>query len=149
MIKNLLQLAVLGIFLLLGTTLKAESFSNADKNCLATVIYYEAGGEPIKGQYAIGEIIMNRLHAGFANSVCEVVNQKNNGHWQFGFNTKKHKGIPANRLNYFLMVAQKVIDREDNVKLPKNVLYFNSKPFNSKKYRLYCKIGHQLFFVMC
>ena len=42
--------------------------------CLATVIYYEARSEPVEGQYAVAEVVMNRVRdKGFPNTVCEVV----------------------------------------------------------------------------
>lgn len=141
------QLALLGGFLLFGgTLLKAETFSDQDVRCLATAIYYESSGESINGQYAIGEIILNRLHNRVASSVCGVVNQKNGKHYQFGFKARKIKGIPKSKLNYFLCVARTVLNQEDSIRLPYNVMYFNNIRFKSNKYRLYCKIGHQYFF---
>lgn len=137
----------MGSFLLFGMTVKAETYTSKDVTCLASAIYYESNGEPLKGQYAIGEVIMNRLHARISNSICGIVNQHVGKHWQFGFNSQKNKRIPNNHLDYFLMIAQHVIDGSDNLILPKYVLYFNNLPFHSKKYHLYCKIGHQLFFV--
>jgi hypothetical protein len=147
MTRKYINLAILGSFLLFGMVAKAENFSPKDVHCLATAIYFESGNQSIKGQYAVGEVIMNRLHAGIANSVCGIVNQRNGKHWQFGFNIYKNKNIPRARLDYFLMVAQQVLNGSDNLRFPANVLYFNGKPFISKKYHLYCKIGQQLFFV--
>ena len=44
--------------------------------CLATAIYYEAGGEPQAGQLAVAQVVLNRLrHPRFPKSVCEVVYQ--------------------------------------------------------------------------
>jgi len=49
----------------------------SDKNvrCLAENVYYESRGEPLKGQYAVAKVTLNRLHEGYANSVCGVVKQ--------------------------------------------------------------------------
>jgi hypothetical protein len=42
--------------------------------CLATAIAYEAGHEPIEGQQAVAEVILNRLrYAGFPKSICGIV----------------------------------------------------------------------------
>lgn len=50
--------------------------------CLALAIYFEARGEPIEGQYAVAEVIVNRTHdEDFPDNVCAVVKQKN----QFSF----------------------------------------------------------------
>jgi hypothetical protein len=44
--------------------------------CLATAIYYEAGNEPLDGQRAVAQIVLNRVrHPAFVPSVCGVVYQ--------------------------------------------------------------------------
>ena len=44
--------------------------------CLATAIYHEARGESIPGQFAVAEVILNRVDSGrFPNSICGVVYQ--------------------------------------------------------------------------
>ena len=44
--------------------------------CLAEAIYFEARGEPIDGQIAVGEVILNRVDASnYPGSICRVVNQ--------------------------------------------------------------------------
>lgn len=44
--------------------------------CLAEALYFEARGESVKGQFAVGEVIMNRVRSSrFPDSICAVVNQ--------------------------------------------------------------------------
>lgn len=44
--------------------------------CLAEAIYFEARGESVKGQFAVAEVILNRVDsAEFPDSICKVVNQ--------------------------------------------------------------------------
>lgn len=44
--------------------------------CLAKALYFEARGETVKGQFAVAEVILNRVDSGrYPNSVCGVVNQ--------------------------------------------------------------------------
>ena len=44
--------------------------------CLAEAIYFEARGETVVGQYAVAEVILNRVDAKqFPNSVCKVVSE--------------------------------------------------------------------------
>ncbi|WP_232796349.1 cell wall hydrolase [Roseovarius salinarum] len=44
--------------------------------CLAEALYFEARGESVKGQFAVAEVVMNRVDsAEFPDSVCGVVNQ--------------------------------------------------------------------------
>lgn len=47
-----------------------------DLSCMAGAIYFEAKGEPLAGQLAVGEVIRNRARSGrFPKSVCSVVMQ--------------------------------------------------------------------------
>ncbi|MBS0124545.1 cell wall hydrolase [Aestuariicoccus sp. KMU-90] len=44
--------------------------------CLAEALYFEARGETVKGQFAVAEVIMNRVDSPrFPDSVCDVVHQ--------------------------------------------------------------------------
>lgn len=44
--------------------------------CLSEALYFEARGETAKGQFAVAEVILNRVDSGdFPNSVCKVVHQ--------------------------------------------------------------------------
>jgi spore germination cell wall hydrolase CwlJ-like protein len=49
---------------------------SAARKCLATAIYFEARGEPKRGQTAVAQVILNRVATnGFPTSVCGVVYQ--------------------------------------------------------------------------
>jgi spore germination cell wall hydrolase CwlJ-like protein len=51
-------------------------------DCLATGIYYEAKGEPLSGQLAVAEVILNRSQSGrFPDTACGVLKQRG----QFSF----------------------------------------------------------------
>ena len=44
--------------------------------CLSDAIYFEARGEPVEGQFAVAEVILNRVDSPkFPNSICKVVRQ--------------------------------------------------------------------------
>jgi spore germination cell wall hydrolase CwlJ-like protein len=48
----------------------------AEINCLALNIYFEARSEPHEGQYAVGHVVMNRVASQYyPNTVCGVVQQ--------------------------------------------------------------------------
>ncbi len=54
---------------------ESEAF-DADQNCLATAIYYEARSESLAGQLAVARVIVNRAASGrFPRSLCGVVTQ--------------------------------------------------------------------------
>ena len=55
---------------------------DAELNCLAIGVYYESKGEPLEGQLAVAEVILNRAKSGrFPASVCGVLTQRG----QFSF----------------------------------------------------------------
>ena len=50
--------------------------SDRDLSCLATAVYFEARGEPMEGQLAVAQAIINRVESGrYADTICGVVNQ--------------------------------------------------------------------------
>jgi hypothetical protein len=50
-----------------------EAYGRA-MQCLTDAIYYEAGGEPLSGQRAVAQVVLNRVrHPGFPKSICGVV----------------------------------------------------------------------------
>jgi hypothetical protein len=137
---------ILGGFLCLSTM--AHSEISPDQKCLANAIFHEAGGEPLKGQYAVGEVIVNRFNAGLAKSICSVINQHKGTHWQFGFNQTGNKPIPREHKEYFFTVALAILNRKEHFILPRNVLYFNNRKFKGRKFKLFCQIGKQKFYTL-
>ena len=60
-----------------------------ETECLAASVYFESKTEPLEGQLAVAEVILNRAKSGrFASSICGVVFQKG----QFSF--VRGKGFP-------------------------------------------------------
>jgi N-acetylmuramoyl-L-alanine amidase len=55
---------------------EAALAKNAELRCLATAVYFEARGEPLEGQLAVAQAILNRVASGrYAATVCGVINQ--------------------------------------------------------------------------
>jgi hypothetical protein len=51
------------------------------QKCLADAVYFEARGEPFKGQEAVAQVVMNRVFSGYyPNTVCGVVYQNAHRH---------------------------------------------------------------------
>lgn len=49
---------------------------SADLKCLAQAVYFEARGEPIEGQLAVAEVVINRARSGlYPDNYCDVVTQ--------------------------------------------------------------------------
>ena len=45
-----------------------------ESRCMAGAIYFESKGEPLTGQLAVADVILNRIRSGrFAGTICSVV----------------------------------------------------------------------------
>ena len=50
---------------------------DAEATCLATAVYFESMGEPLEGQLAVAQVVINRAKSGrYPSSLCGVVKQK-------------------------------------------------------------------------
>jgi len=55
---------------------------DAEQDCLASAVYFEARGEPLEGQLAVADVVINRAASGrYPTTLCGVVEQP----WQFSF----------------------------------------------------------------
>ena len=74
--------------------LTGQARAKAEK-CLTEAVYFEARGEPLRGQQAVAQVVMNRVFSGYyPNNVCGVVFQ-NASHYlacQFTF-ACEHKDL--------------------------------------------------------
>jgi N-acetylmuramoyl-L-alanine amidase len=63
-----------------------DTASDRELHCLANAVYFESRGEPLDGQLAVAQAIINRVESGrYAASICGVVNQKG----QFSFDRSR------------------------------------------------------------
>jgi spore germination cell wall hydrolase CwlJ-like protein len=77
--------------------LTEDEFRARELRCMATGIYFEARDEPVKGQIAVAQVIMNRIRSPFyPKTICGVVYQgeRNRHGCQFSFTcTGKHNSV--------------------------------------------------------
>jgi spore germination cell wall hydrolase CwlJ-like protein len=60
----------------------AAEIDDEQFQCLASAVYFESRGEPLAGQLAVAEVILNRVDSGrFRATICDVVKQPS----QFSF----------------------------------------------------------------
>lgn len=53
-----------------------ETAQDSDMRCLATAVYFESRGEPLEGQLAVAQAIINRSESGrYPDTACGVINQ--------------------------------------------------------------------------
>ena len=72
--------------------------SQPELYCLAMNTYFEAKSEPIAGQYATADVVLNRVNdARYPNTICEVVLQ---GPTRESWKTKQHKDLPEDQRKF-------------------------------------------------
>jgi spore germination cell wall hydrolase CwlJ-like protein len=58
----------------------------AQWECLSKAIYFEARGETLRGQFAVAEVILNRVDSqDYPSTICGVVQQRGGGGCQFSY----------------------------------------------------------------
>lgn len=63
-----------------------EPTGNANWQCLTEALYFEARGETLKGQFAVAEVIVNRVKSSrFPDNICAVINQGTGRKYQCQF----------------------------------------------------------------
>jgi spore germination cell wall hydrolase CwlJ-like protein len=119
---------------------------DSELECLAGATYFESRGEPLEGQLAVAEVIINRAESGrFANSICGVVHQRG----QFSF-VRGGKMPPVNRSSRAwreaLAVAQ-VAQDEEWESSASDALFFHARRV-SPKWRLkrVAAVGNHIFY---
>jgi spore germination cell wall hydrolase CwlJ-like protein len=54
-----------------------QALTGKEEACLAKAVYFEARGEPIQGQLAVAQVVLNRAASGrYPASWCRVITQK-------------------------------------------------------------------------
>jgi len=161
-------LVVLGLIALIGPAqaeitdqtsenTSPESDSARELNCLARGIYFEARGEPIRGQLAVGRVILNRVKSkAYPDTVCEVVYQnkdrRNRCQFSFACDGKPDKIKERAEWSVILTHAAWLLasDLDDNstrlVRYATNYHADYVSPHWSRVLVLAGRIGHHLFY---
>ena len=75
-------------------TLPRPKLTHDDMRCLSEALYFEARGESIRGQFAVAEVILNRVDSAlYPDTVCGVIHQGTGRKYQCQF-TYTCDGIP-------------------------------------------------------
>lgn len=115
----------------------------AEVRCLETAIHYEAKGESVAGQIAVGNVILNRVATNhFPKTVCAVVKQKNQFSWYKGNDNLFNAETSA----ITKLAAKKAMQTPRN-----HVLFFHANyviPTWSKKLSKQYAIGKHIFYAL-
>lgn len=120
--------------------------ASAELECLAGAIYFESKGEPLSGQLAVAEVIINRTKSGrYPTSMCGVVKQRG----QFSFvRAGRLPPIPKRSAHWRKAVAIAHIALKDLADSPaRNALSFHAT-YVSPRWRMkrVATVGNHVFY---
>lgn len=114
----------------------------SDTKCLARAVYFEARGEPLEGQLAVAQVILNRVASGrYAASVCGVIDQPG----QFSF---AHERAPRTGSDWRTAeaIARIAIANSWEPMVPRAVSFHASRVAPSWGMERVAQIGHHIFY---
>lgn len=122
------------------------TIDDEELNCIAIGVYYESKGEPLTGQLAVADVILNRASSGrFPPSACGVLTQRS----QFSFvKGGRLPNVDTSRPAWKTAVAIARIARDDLWKSPaKGALFFHARRVspNWGKTRV-ASLGNHIFY---
>jgi len=109
---------------------------NAAWQCLSEALYFEARGESIKGQFAVAEVILNRVESGsFPNTVCGVINQGTGRKYQcqFTYTCDGHDEVIHNKKVFTRLgkIARLMLDGSERP-LTQGATHYHTKAVNPR-----------------
>jgi spore germination cell wall hydrolase CwlJ-like protein len=121
--------------------------------CLAKALYFEARGESVKGQFAVAEVILNRVDSRkYPNSICGVVNQgaerRNSCQFSYACDGRADRINEQAAYSRVAKVARLMIDGAPRT-LTKGATHFhttNVRPGWARRFPNTAKIGVHLFY---
>lgn len=126
---------------------------DAEWRCLAEALYFEARGETVKGQFAVAEVILNRVKSSrFPQTLCGVIKQGTGRRYQcqFTYTCDGHKDIIAEHQAFdrVAKVARAAIDGAA-VGLTGGATHYHTTAVRPKWSRIYkqtARIGVHVFY---
>lgn len=120
---------------------------NPEMDCLARAVYHEARGEPLEGQLAVANVVLNRAASGkYPQTWCEVVRQP----WQFSFVRRGYiPGAPKNEAWRKSVAIAHIASQRFAAGLTPDVLWYHADyvaPSWGRRLTRVAKIGAHIFY---
>jgi spore germination cell wall hydrolase CwlJ-like protein len=128
-----------------------EPTGDEEWQCLTKALYFESRGESLKGQFAVAEVILNRVDSpAYPSTVCGVVEQRGGGSCQFsyvcdGASDKMREREPMERAK---RIARVMLDGAPRL-LTDGATHFHTtgvRPGWARRYPQTAAIGAHLFY---
>ncbi|MGB7241780.1 MAG: cell wall hydrolase [Sulfitobacter sp.] len=130
-----------------------DASGNEDWKCLAEALYFEARGETVKGQFAVAEVILNRVKsAQFPGSACRVIRQGTGKKFQcqFTYTCDGNKEVIHEHQAYERVAKVARVALDGNVQeLTDGATYYHTTAVRPRWARVFLKtaaIGVHLFY---
>lgn len=94
--------------------------------CMSTAIWYESGHESRLGKIAVARVIQNRMRAGFSDTICGVVRQRDQYRCQFSWVCGNYRLISEAECAVCWQIAYEILVQERHQNILKNALYFHA-----------------------
>ncbi|MEM7732036.1 MAG: cell wall hydrolase [Pseudomonadota bacterium] len=119
--------------------------NGADWRCLAEALYFEARGESVQGQFAVAEVVMNRVdHAEFPGDVCGVVHQGTGRKYQcqFTYTCDGRKEVITERGSFEQVgkIAHLMVEGAPRP-LTKGATHYHTRAVNPRWSRIYQRVA--------
>ena len=135
-------------FASLAAAVASQDFADdadSELSCLAGAVYFESKGEPLSGQLAVADVIINRTKSGrFPASICSVVTQRG----QFSFVRGGHIPTIANSRAYRTAIAVARVAMADAWENPAgDAMYFHARRVSPAwRMQKVASIGNHIFY---
>ncbi|ODT14977.1 MAG: hypothetical protein ABS35_33065 [Kaistia sp. SCN 65-12] len=129
--------------------------SATEQKCLATAIYFEARGEPMKGELAVAQVVINRLkNPAYPNTICGVVYQnkdmRNACQFSFACDGIKDRITDQTSWKRAQTLAKRVLNEDNwwNADVGSSTHYHATyvRPRWAKTMKKMQKLGHHVFY---
>lgn len=111
------------IALLITSLTLLPASAQTEKQCLYTAIIHEAGAEPIEGQRAVAQVILNRTKK-WKKNICDVISQPGQFVW-YGVKPMLQFGTAELKKLRNIMMSEDVLNNE-------KFLYFYDRVLNPR-----------------
>ncbi len=133
--------------------LMAQPAATGDQQwqCLKTAIYFESRGESLQGQFAVAEVVLNRVDSPrYPKTICGVVQQRGSGSCAFSYSCDGATDVMTDRTSAEVAgrIARVMLDGAPRA-LTKGATYFHTRavsPSWSRKFPRTASIGSHLFY---
>ena len=122
----------------------ASAELDRETQCLAAGIYFESKSEPLAGQLAVADVIINRTKSGrFPKSICGVITQRG----QFSFVRGGKIPTPAANAQWRRALAIAQVAQKDLFDSPaEDALYFHARYVKGMNRARVTTVGNHIFY---